>query len=379
MPDAREPIPFYDLGVVTRSRRAELIDAFADVLDGGWFVGGPIVNEFEAAFAEAVGTRHCIALGNGLDALRIGLEALGIGPGDEVIVPGFTFYATWLAVLQVGAIPVAVDVRVEDAALDVDAVEAAVTERTRAILPVHLYGIPADVSAVAEIADRHGIVIVEDAAQAHGARIGEVAVGSVGEVGAFSFYPTKNLGALGDAGALVTDRADVAETARSRRSYGQGASKYDHVDTGWNTRMDAIQARILTDALPGLDAANARRRAVARAYLDALAGVEAGVVGATAFDASVWHHCVVRTADRDSFVSTMTAAGIGTDVHYPYHFSDLAPIRAALGGHVPDLPSARRLARSVVSLPIGAWISDAQVERVCDVLRQLPRELFVTP
>ncbi len=270
MPDRpRDVIPFYDLGEITRRRRPELVRAFEETLDGGWFIGGPAVEAFETAFAKYVGVEHCIAVGNGLDAIRIGLEAAGVGAGDEVIVPGFTFYATWLAVLQIGAIPVAVDVDT-NASIDAAAVEAAVTARTRAVLPVHLFGIPANMAELNRIADRHGLVLIEDGAQAHGARWEGERVGSIGDIGAFSFYPTKNLGALGDAGALTTNRADVASIARSRRSYGQGAQKYDHVDTGWNSRMDALQARILRDGLRELDSGNDRRRSIAAAYRDAL-------------------------------------------------------------------------------------------------------------
>lgn len=349
--------------------------AFEETLDSGWFIGGPAVEEFEADFAQYVGVEHCVALGNGLDAIRIGLEAAGVRAGDEVIVPGFTFYATWLAVLQVGATPVPVDVD-ENGSIDVAATEAAVSARTRAVLPVHLFGIPADMVTLAALAQRHGLLLIEDGAQAHGAWSAGRRVGAIGDVGAFSFYPTKNLGALGDAGALTTNAYDIAEIARRRRSYGQGASKYDHVDTGWNSRMDPIQARVLRDGLRALDAGNERRRVIASAYRDALGDAAGALIGGTDIAGSVWHHCVVRVTDRERFVATMTDAGIGSDIHYPYYFGSVPALRERLTD-VPELPRSRMLAASVVSLPNGTWLDDDDLGRVCDVLRSIPPEQYL--
>lgn len=370
-------IPFFDLGRLVGERREILMERIGSVIDSGWFIGGPVVEEFEEAFARYVGVEHCVGLGNGLDALRIGLEAAGVGPGDEVIVPGFTFYATWLAVLQVGATPVPVDVDPATASLTGASLAEHVTDRTRAVLPVHLFGIPSDVVGIARFARERDLVVLEDVAQAHGMRVDGVAAGAWGTMGAFSFYPTKNLGALGDAGALVTDDPDLAARARSRRSYGQGSNKYDHVDTGWNSRLDPVQAAVLLSGLEELDGWNARRRAIAAHYRDALDPSNV-TVGPADIDGSVWHHFVVRSPRREEFREYLSSQGIGSDVHYPYSFDSLAPTRRALGERQVRLPNSRALAESVVSLPIGPWLNDGEVERVSAALASAPRELLLS-
>lgn len=375
MPDA---VKFFDLGAHVAPRRQRILDAVAEVLDAGQFIGGPFVDRFESEFAAYVGSQHCVALGNGLDALRIGLEAAGVGEGDEVIVPGFTFYATWLAVLQTGARPIAVDVRDVDAAIDPSLIAGAITSRTRAIVPVHLYGIPADMAAITAIAREHGLFVLEDAAQAHGAAAGGRRVGAHGDAAAFSFYPTKNLGALGDAGALVTDDDRIARIARSRRSYGQGQTKYDHVDTGWNSRMDPLQARLLSDGLGELDDGNVRRREIAAAYLAALGTRASAVITGLPGGESVWHHFVVRASQREALRDHLAAAGVGTDIHYPYAFDSLAPTRAAAGENLRSLPVATTLSRCVVSLPMGPWMTDDQVDHVAEVLHDVPEQMFAT-
>ena len=371
-----DDVPFYDLGSIVCSRRPEYEAAFAHVLDGGHFIGGADVEEFEIAFAAYVGVEHCITVGNGLDALRIALECAGVGPGDEVLVPGFTFFATWLAVMQTGARPVPVDVDVATASIDVAKLADSLSPYTRAVLPVHLYGIPADMAAIGAVAGAHELIVIEDVAQAHGARTSSGArAGGAGLGGAFSFYPTKNLGALGDAGAIVTDDAGLAATARSRRSYGQGATKYEHIDTGWNSRMDSLQATFLLSALSHLDEDNARRRQIALAYIDALADARKAVIGSDSGDVSVWHHFVLRAQDREGLRSWLAAEGVATDVHYPYAFDDLEPTCRELR-KPPLLGVSRSLAREVVSLPMGAWLSDTQVDRVSDALRRVPRGLL---
>jgi len=369
-------VPFFDLGALVAGRRNEIEGAIATVLNSGQFVGGSAVAEFEAGFAAYLGVPHCVAVGNGLDALRISLECAGIGPGDEVIVPGFTFYATWLAVMQTGATPVPIDVRLTTASIDVALLEEALSERTRAILPVHLYGIAAEMAGIDAFAARHGLTVIEDVAQAHGARddLGRLA-GTSGAFGAFSFYPTKNLGALGDAGALVTSEAVWAEKARSRRSYGQGATKYEHVDTGWNSRMDPIQAGVLCTALRRLDTDNDRRREIARRYRDALDDALHATVAPARVEDSVWHHFVLRASDRSALRVWFKDRGVNTDIHYPYAFNGLEVIRR-LGVRETALPQSISLAQSVVSLPMGPWMSDVQVEIVVDALRVLPRELL---
>jgi dTDP-4-amino-4,6-dideoxygalactose transaminase len=373
MPD---PVPFFDLAAYVGPRRHRILDSVAEVLDGGQFIGGVFVERFEEQFASYVGRRHCVALGNGLDALRIGLEAAGVGSGDEVIVPGFTFYATWLAVLQTGARPVAVDVGEGDAAMDISLVTGAITSRTKAIIPVHLFGIPADMPEIMAIARAHGLFVLEDAAQAHGASVGGRSAGAHGDAAAFSFYPTKNLGALGDAGALVTDDARIAQIARSRRSYGQGNTKYDHVDTGWNSRMDPIQARLLSDELIELDKGNERRHEIAGVYLAALADRDRAAIGPGPHRRSVWHHFVLRSEQRAELRDYLAANGIGTDIHYPYAFDTLAPTRVASEGTIGALPVSEALSASVVSLPIGPWMTDAQVARVAAVLSGVPDHLL---
>ena len=286
-------------------------------------------------------------------------------------MPGFTFYATWLAVTQTGAIPVPVDVEMHTASIDVSSVAAAITPRTKAVIVVHLYGIPSDLLALSRLAIARGIHLVEDAAQSHGARSGAVMTGSIGDFSAFSFYPTKNLGALGDGGAIVTNSAELAISARRRRSYGQGASKYEHVDTGWNSRLDSLQAAFLAEALPNLDAQNQRRRAIASAYLEALGSEADSVIGNAQHSESVWHHFVLRASDRASVQNHFSARHINTDVHYPYHFASVEPLKKY--GSLGLLPHSEALSREVVSFPISPWLTDIEVSQVIDGFTALPR------
>jgi len=368
-------IPFYDLGPLGRARREQLHLALDEVIDSGYFVGGRAVTDFERSFAEYLGAAECVGVGNGLDGLRIGLEALGITPGDEVIVPGFTFYASWLAVTQVGATPVAIDVDPGTAVITVAAAAAAITPKTRAIMVVHLYGIPADLAGLRDLADSAGVALVEDAAQSHGAKSGSAMTGSVGDFASFSFYPTKNLGALGDGGAIVTGSPSLAAIARSRRSYGQGNSKYEHVDTGWNSRLDSLQAVFLNEGLTQLDQMNQRRRNIAYRYLEALGPKASNVVGGARASESVWHHFVLRTADRQGVRNHFSGLGIGTDIHYPYFFGSVAPMmkyHASAG----RLTNSKKLSESVLSFPISPWLTDDQVDRVTDAFASLSGELI---
>ena len=254
------PVPFYDLGQLVRSYSRDIHACLDEVIETGYFVGGPLTSRFEEEFAASIGADHCVGTGNGLDALRLILEAYGIGPGDEVIVPAFTFFATWLAVTQTGATPVPVDVQPWTGNIEPALVRAALSERTKVILPVHLYGRPAAMAEITAIAQEFDLLVIEDAAQGHGARTAGGKVGSLGHAAAFSFYPTKNLGALGDAGCVTTSDEEVANRLRSRRSYGQGANKYEHVDTGWNSRLDPFQASVLSLHLKRLDEWTERRR-----------------------------------------------------------------------------------------------------------------------
>ena len=262
-------IPFLDLQGINLRHRADYREALERVLASGWLVLGPEVEAFEAEFAAYCGTKHCIGVGNGLDALHLVLRALGIGFGDEVIVPGNTFIATWLAVSYAGATPVPVEPLATTHGLDPDRIETAITPRTRAIIPVHLYGLPTDMDRINAIAARHGLAVIEDAAQAHGARYRGRRAGSLGKAAAFSFYPGKNLGALGDGGAITTNDDGLAVTLRRLRNYGSEL-KYRHELKGFNTRLDELQAAFLRIRLRALDDDNARRNAVAEQYLENL-------------------------------------------------------------------------------------------------------------
>jgi dTDP-3-amino-3,4,6-trideoxy-alpha-D-glucose transaminase len=371
-------VPFYDVGQLVRSYSTEIHACLDEVIDSGYFVGGPITGRFEAEFAASVGTDHCVGTGNGLDALRLILEAYGIGPGDEVIVPAFTFFASWLGVTQVGATPVPVDVQAWTGNIEPDLIRPALSDRTKAILPVHLNGRPADMAKIRAIADELDLLVVEDAAQAHGARTAGGNVGSLGHAAAFSFYPTKNLGALGDAGCVTTSDEAIAERIRSRRSYGQGDNKYEHTDTGWNSRLDPFQASVLSLHLSRLDEWTKKRRAIVAHYASAL-GDGSGMLGAGDPESSVWHHVVLRATDRPRLQSYFSQAGIATDVHYPYWIGTVAPMERYLRTpvHERDFPGAVALASEVTSLPIGPWMTDDQVDVVVAALELLPKNLVV--
>jgi len=373
-------VPFFDLGQLVKSYRRDIHACLDEVIEGGYFVGGPITGRFEEKFAASVGTDHCVGTGNGLDALRLILEAFSIGPGDEVIVPAFTFFATWLGVTQVGATPVPVDVQAWTGNIEPDLIRSAISDRTKAIVAVHLYGRPADMAAIRALADQFDLLVIEDAAQAHGARTPGGIVGSLGHAAAFSFYPTKNLGALGDAGCVTTSNELIATRIRSRRSYGQGANKYEHVDTGWNSRLDPFQASVLSLHLSRLEEWNERRRAIAARYASAL-GDGSGMLGTGDPESSVWHHAVLRATDRSRLRTYFSQAGIGTDVHYPYWIGTVAPMQSYLKApvHERDFPGAAALAAEVTSLPIGPWMTDDQVDVVVAALELLPEELLVRP
>ncbi|TFC01230.1 DegT/DnrJ/EryC1/StrS family aminotransferase [Cryobacterium mannosilyticum] len=371
-------VPFFDLGKLTRSQTVDLHACLDEVLDGGYFVGGPLTQRFEAEFANFVGAEHCVGTGNGLDSIRLILEAYGVGPGDEVIVPAFTFYATWLGVTQTGAIPVPVDVSPATANLDPTRIEQAITGRTKAIIAVHLYGQAADLSSIMRVAKEHGLIVVEDAAQSHGAVSNAGVTGAVGDAAAFSFYPTKNLGALGDAGCVTTSDANVAARIRSRRSYGQGMAKYDHIDTGWNSRLDPLQAAFLSYHLRSLDLWTQTRREIAGAYYEALGGRTGSVIGPLNLLDSVWHHFVVKASNRAALQDYLALNGVASDAHYPYAVHELAPMRALLSeeGLAGVFPAAVALSQQVTSLPMGPWMSSEQIDHVAAVLREIPDRLL---
>lgn len=369
-------VPFFDLGSFVREQKPAVMAAIERVIDSGIYIGGEEVQRFEEEFAASVGSKYCVAVGNGLDAIRLLLEAHDIGPGDEVIVPGFTFYATWLAVLQVGANPIAVDVNLEDASIDVTKISDAITTKTKAILVVHLFGISADMKAINGIAKSHNLLVFEDCAQAHNGKTNAGPVGSSSDGGAFSFYPTKNLGALGDAGAITLNDSVVLQKLRSRRSYGVGSNKYEHVDTGWNTRLDPIQAAILSTLLPGLQEVTERRVQIAEQYASVIADPNNQLVRTSRIDENVFHHFVVRARSRSDFQRAMHDQNVMTDIHYPYFFNALQPIRskyAEIGAVLSPLPNSKRLADEVVSLPIGPWMTTSQISLVINALSKIAK------
>ena len=363
-------IPFVDLRPAYAELKTELDAAYARVMESGWLVLGHEVEAFEAEYAAYCGTRHCVGLGNGLEALELTLRAWDIGVGDEVIVPSNTYIACWLAVTATGARVVPVEPLPEGPNIDPERIDRAITPRTRAIMPVHLYGEPADMDAIAAIANRCGLKVLEDVAQAHGARARGRRVGSLGDAGAHSFFPTKNLAALGDGGAVTTDDGRLAERLRALRNYGS-RQKYVNLVRGFNSRLDELQAAFLRAKLPRLDAWNERRRAIARLYDDRLAGIAGlGLPRAPQWAEPVWHLYVVRTARRAELMKSLDAAGIGALIHYP-----IPPhLQAAYADHGfarGTSPIAERLAETVLSLPIGPHMKLEAVEEVAKVVREV--------
>lgn len=355
-------VPFLDLRAAYLELKTEIDAAVARVLDSGWYILGPEVEGFEREFANYCGVDHAIGVADGLDALHLSLRAMDVGSGDEVIVPSNTFIATWLAVSECGATPVPVEPDPTTFNLDPLLLEATITARTKAVIPVHLYGQPADLDPILAIARRHGLWVLEDAAQAHGARYKGRRIGSHGDAVAWSFYPGKNLGALGDGGAVTTRHQSLAERIRELRNYGS-KEKYVHDFKGYNSRLDPLQAAILRVKLTHLDEWNARRRHIADLYK---AGLDAcGVVLPEVLDfvEPVWHLFVVRTANRDEVQRKLHAAGISTLIHYP-----ISPHRQRAFNLTANLPVAERLAREVLSLPISPQHSEEDAAKVIDAL-----------
>jgi dTDP-4-amino-4,6-dideoxygalactose transaminase len=362
--------PLVDLGAQYREIRDELVPELDAIFAGGGFIGGDRVRRFETAFARFCGRAHCVGVANGTDALTVGLRALGLGPGDEVITVPFTFVATVEAIGHIGAHPVLVDVRAEDLLLDPAALDAVVTARTRAVIAVHLYGALADVERIGAWCRPRGIALVEDAAQAHGAQRAGRRAGAFGDLATFSFYPAKNLGAAGDAGAVVTDRADVAERARLLGDHGQSA-RYHHEVEAYNSRLDAIQAAVLSAKLPRLERWNAHRRTLAGLYRERLAKVP-GVRLLRAPDdpeAHVYHLFVIRVAERDVLRDALAREGIETGLHYPVPVHR-QPAYRHLGYGPGAFPQAEAAAREVLSLPLHEHMSEEAVHRAADVVER---------
>jgi dTDP-4-amino-4,6-dideoxygalactose transaminase len=368
------PLPFADPRATLLPARAELVDAFETVLDSGRYILGEQVVAFEREWAACCEATEAVGVSSGTDALALALRAVGIGPGDEVLVPAMTAVATWMAVSQIGAVPVGVDIESLRGGMDPDRAMAALGSRTRALVAVHLYGQPADVSALAEVAARAGIPLIEDAAQAHGARHDGQAVGSLGTLAAFSFYPTKNLGAIGDAGAVTTSDPELADRVRVLREYGW-RTRADAEVKGVNARLDELQAALLRVMLPKLQGAIARRRAVAKLYLEGLAGIAELELPATIADAEpAWHLFVIRHPRRDALAAGLARAGVGTGVHY----TTPPPLNSAFrddGWRAGDFPVAERYAASALSLPMHPVIGDADAQRVIDAVRAVTAEI----
>ncbi len=360
-------VPFSDLKAGHAELADELRAAFDRVLESGWFVLGREVAAFEAEFADYCGTAHCVGVANGLEAMYLALRAWDIGPGDEVIVPANTYIATWLAVTMTGATPVPVEPDAATRNIDPSLIEAAVTPRTRALLVVHLYGLPADMAAIMPVARRHGLRVLEDAAHAHGARLDGVRAGALGDAAAFSFFPSKNLGALGDGGAVTTCDAALAERMRVLRNYGS-VVKYHNLEKGINSRLDELQAALLRVKLPRLDAWNERRAALARRYLDGLAGLPLRLPVTPPGCEPVWHVFTVRSERRDQLAAHLKAQGVDTMIHYPIppHMQPAYPEYAHLSG---TLPRTEAIHREILSLPLWPQMDAAGQDHVIQATR----------
>jgi dTDP-4-amino-4,6-dideoxygalactose transaminase len=359
-------IPLTDLRVQYASIRAEIDAAVASVLGGGVFVGGEEVRLFEREFASYCGVRGGVGVGSGTDALSLALRALGVGAGDEVITVAHTFAATAEAIIAAGARPVFVDVREDTLLMDSGHLERAVTPRTRAVIPVHLYGQVCDMDAIGEVARRRGLIVVEDAAQAHGARWKGRRVGGLGRVGCFSFFPAKNLGACGDAGAVVSDDEAVLDRVRMLADHGR-TEKSRHEAVGVNSRLDALQASILRVKLRHLDRWNEARRSAAARYRELLVGRGLVLPQGAAGSEPVWHLFVIRAPGRDDLRKRLDRSGIETGVHYPVPLH-LQPAFASLARGEGSLPVSEAAARSVLSLPLFPEITDDQLRFVRDAM-----------
>lgn len=359
-------VPFLDLRAMQRELGEDLERTVARVLESGWYLLGPELEEFERAFASYCGTRHCVGVGSGLSAIELALRAAGVGPGDEVIVPAYTWIATWLAVTRTGARPVGVDVEETTYNVDPRLVEAAITDRTAAIVPVHLRGEPADMDAIGAIAAAAGLVVIEDAAQASGARHRDRRVGSLGDAAAFSFYPTKNLGGIGDGGAVTTDDDELAAQVRLLRNYGM-RDRYEIEVEGVNSRLSEVQAAVLRLFLPRLDAWNRARASLAEVYLDAFRDHGSLSLPATPGWADpVWHLFVIGHPDREACARALSERGVGTLVHYPLLPHRAPPYRDHWAAG--SFPVAERLSARALSLPLYPQLDPAACERVAEAV-----------
>lgn len=361
-------IPFVSFLPMERELDKELRGAFERVFQASWYIEGKEDKAFEEAFANYIGTQYCIGVGNGLDALMLSLKALGIGEGDEVIVPAHTFIATALAVTYTGAKPVFVDVDLNTFNIDASLVEAAITNRTKAIMPVHLYGQACDMDSILAIANKHRLKVIEDCAQAHGATYKGQKVGTFGDAAGFSFYPGKNLGALGDAGAVVMSNKELADKIRALGNYGSDY-KYHHIYKGNNSRLDEIQAALLVAKLPHLERMNAERRRIADRYLSEIVNEKIELPTVAEDRIPVWHIFAVRCKERDKLEMWLNKAGIGTNKHYPIpmHLQDCY---RDLGYREGQYPNAEEISRTELSLPMYYGLTDEEIGYVVEKINK---------
>lgn len=361
-------VPFLELKPTYDDLRADIDAAYRRVMGSGWFIFGQELETFEAEYARSVGVAHCIGVANGLEALQLSLMAADIGPGDEVIVPSHSYIASWLAVSQVGATLVPCEPTNDGFSLDTAHVEARITANTRAIMPVHLYGEVGDMDALRELAARHQLLLIEDGAQSHGASCRGRASGALGDIAGISFYPSKNLGAFGDAGAVTTSNNALADRVRTLRNYGS-KQRYHHEEKGINSRLSELQAAFLRAKLPYLERWNTHRQKLASLYFEGLSGqAELILPPRYPFSTPVWHLFVVRTSRRDQLRSYLADRGVATQIHYPIP-PHLSGAYANQGWKRGDFPLAERYADEVLSLPIGPHHSDSQIHYVIEQTR----------
>jgi dTDP-4-amino-4,6-dideoxygalactose transaminase len=359
-------VPFLELGPTYAELKPELDAAYHRVMDSGWYLLGKELEAFESEYAGYCGSLHCVGVANGLDALHLSLLACGVGPADEVIVPSHTYIATWLAITHAGATPVPVEPDPDTMNIDPSRIAEALTPRTKVILPVHLYGQPAEMKPIMELAESRGLYVLEDAAQAQGAKYQDKCVGNLGHIAAHSFYPGKNLGAFADAGAVTTSHPDLADRVRVLRNYGSRI-KYHNEVRGFNSRMDELQAAVLRVKLRHLDDWNHRRTILANDYLKLLSSHDLVLPAVHRDCEPVWHLFVIRTEKRDKVQAALGSGGVGTLIHYPIpvHLSQAYP-----EFHHLKFPLAEKLAQQVLSLPIGPHLDPSSVTEVAEALRR---------
>jgi len=363
-------VPLVDLTAQFQPIKQEVLQTIEDVLDSMHLFLGPNTQAFEEEFAGYCGTRSCVTVANGTDALHLALRAAGVGPGDEVITVAHTFFASTEAIVMAGATPVYVDIDPRTYLIDVDQIEARISSRTKAIMPVHLYGQMADMDAIMAIAARHDLVVIEDAAQAHGAEYKSRKAGSIGQLGCFSFYYSKNLGAYGESGAVVTSDPELARRLRLLRDHGS-EHRYHHAEYGFNSRMDEIQAAVLRIKLRYLDTWNAQRRERAATYDRLLATANVGLPVTGADRSHIYYVYVIRSPDREALQRRLTEREIGTGIHFPIPVH-LQPATRGLGYRVGDLPHTEQAANEVLSIPIYAELAEAQLEWVAACVKNTP-------